>query len=40
MRLIAARKIDAIKMDGGWRFRWEDIERFEQRLTRERLFLV
>jgi excisionase family DNA binding protein len=31
MRYIADRKIDAIKMDGGWRFRWEDIERFVQR---------
>ena len=31
MRLIASRKINAIKMDGGWRFRWEDVERFIQR---------
>ena len=32
MRYIASRKIDAIKMDGGWRFRWEeDIQRFVQR---------
>jgi excisionase family DNA binding protein len=31
MRLIVSRKIDAIKMDGGWRFRWEDVERFVQR---------
>jgi len=35
MRLIKNRKIDAIKMDGGWRFRWEDIERFVQRRTRK-----
>jgi hypothetical protein len=35
MRYIAGRKIDAIiKMDGGWRFRWEDIDRFVQRRVR------
>jgi len=35
MRYIADRKIDAIKMDGGWRFRWEDVERFVQRRTQK-----
>jgi excisionase family DNA binding protein len=35
MRYIADRKIDAIKMDGGWRFRWEDIDRFVQRRTQK-----
>ncbi len=35
MRYIASRKIPAIKMDGGWRFRWEDIERFLQRRTQQ-----
>jgi len=28
MRYITDRKIDAIKMDGGWRFRWDDVARF------------
>jgi hypothetical protein len=37
MRLIASRKIDVIKMDGGWRFRWEDVERFVQRRTQKAL---
>jgi excisionase family DNA binding protein len=35
MRYIAERKIEAIKMDGGWRFRWEEVERFVQRRTRK-----
>lgn len=35
MRYIADRKIDAIKMDGGWRFRWEDVDRFVQRRTQK-----
>lgn len=35
MRYIADHKIDAIKMDGGWRFRWEDVERFVQRRTQK-----
>ena len=35
MRYIADRKIDAIKMDGGWRFHWEDIDRFIQRRTQK-----
>jgi len=35
MRYIAARKIEAIKMDGEWRFRWEDVERFVQRRTQK-----
>jgi len=35
MRYIADRKIDAIKMDGGWRFRWEEVERFVQRRTQK-----
>jgi excisionase family DNA binding protein len=35
MRLVAARKIEAVKMDGGWRFRWEAVERFVQRRTRK-----
>ena len=35
MRYIADRKIDAIKMDGGWRFCWEDVERFVQRRTQK-----
>lgn len=34
MRLIYSRKIDAIKLDGAWRLRWEDVERFVQRRTR------
>jgi excisionase family DNA binding protein len=33
MRYIADRRIEAIKMDGGWRFRWEDVDRFVQRRT-------
>lgn len=37
MRDIASRKIDAIKMDGGWRFRWEDIDRFVRRRTQKAL---
>ena len=37
MRYIADRKIDAIKMDGGWRFRWEDVERFVQRRIQKAL---
>jgi hypothetical protein len=37
MRYIASRKSDAIKMDGGWRFRWEDIDRFVQRRTQKAL---
>jgi excisionase family DNA binding protein len=37
MRYIAGRKIDAIKMDGGWRFRWEDVERFIQRRIQKAL---
>jgi excisionase family DNA binding protein len=37
MRLVADHKIDAIRMDGGWRFRWEDIERFIQRRTQKAL---
>jgi excisionase family DNA binding protein len=35
MRYITDRKIDAIKMDGGWRFRWEDVDRFVQRRTQK-----
>jgi excisionase family DNA binding protein len=35
MRYIAERKIEAIKMDGGWRFRWEEVERFVQRRTQK-----
>ena len=35
MRYIAGRKIDAIKLDGGWRFRWEDVDRFVQRRTQK-----
>ena len=35
MRYIADRKIEAIKMDGGWRFRWEEVERFVQRRTQK-----
>ena len=35
MRYIADRKIEAIKMDGGWRFRWDDVERFIQRRTQK-----
>jgi len=35
MRLIASRKIDAIKLDGGWKFRWEAVERFVQRRTQK-----
>jgi hypothetical protein len=27
MRYIAESKLDAIRMDGGWRFRWEDVGR-------------
>lgn len=34
MRLIASRKIEAIKMDGVWKFRWTAAERFFQRRTR------
>jgi hypothetical protein len=40
MRYITDRKIDAIKMDGGWRFRWEeeeDVERSVQRRTQKAL---
>jgi len=35
MRYIADRRIEAIKMDGGWRFRWEDVDRFVQRRTQK-----
>jgi len=35
IRLIKSRRIDAIRMDGGWRFRSEDVERFVQRRTRK-----
>jgi hypothetical protein len=35
LRYVYDRKIDAIKMDGGWRFRWEDVERFLQRRTQK-----
>jgi excisionase family DNA binding protein len=35
MRYLADRKIDAIRMDGGWRFRWEDVDRFVQRRTQK-----
>jgi excisionase family DNA binding protein len=31
LRYIHDRKIEAIKLDGGWKFRWEAIERFIQR---------
>ncbi len=37
MRYVAGRKIEAIKLDGGWRFRWEDVERFVQRRTQKAL---
>jgi hypothetical protein len=35
MRYIADRKIAAIKMDGGWRFCWDDVDRFVQRRTQK-----
>jgi len=35
LRYISDRKIEAIKMDGGWRFRWEEVERFVQRRTQK-----
>lgn len=35
LRYIYSRKIAAIKMDGGWRFRWEDVDRFIQRRTQK-----
>ena len=40
MRLIKSRKIDAIRMDGGWRFRWEDVERSVQRRTRKAVLIL
>lgn len=33
LRYIYSRKIEAIKMDGGWRFRWETVDRFVGRRT-------
>jgi len=35
LRYISARKIDAIKLDGGWKFRWDAVERFVQRRTQK-----
>ncbi len=35
LRYIYDRKIEAIRMDGGWRFRWEAVERFVQRRTQK-----
>ena len=35
LRYIGDRKIEAIKLDGGWKFRWEDVERFVQRRTQK-----
>jgi excisionase family DNA binding protein len=35
LRYISDRKIEAIKMDGIWRFRWEEVERFVQRRTQK-----
>jgi excisionase family DNA binding protein len=35
LRYISARKIEAIKLDGGWKFRAEAIERFLQRRTQK-----
>jgi len=35
LRYISDRNIEAIKMDGGWRFRWEEVERFVQRRTQK-----
>jgi excisionase family DNA binding protein len=34
-RYIQSRKIEAIKIDGGWRFSWDAIERFVQRRTQK-----
>jgi excisionase family DNA binding protein len=35
LRYIYDRRIEAIKMNGGWRFRWEDIDRFVDRRTQK-----
>ncbi len=35
LRYIGDRKIEAIKLDGGWKFRWEAVERFVQRRTQK-----
>ena len=35
LRYIYSRKLNAIKMDGGWRFHWSDIDRFVQRRTQK-----
>jgi excisionase family DNA binding protein len=35
LRYLADRKIDAIKMDGGWRFRWDAVDRFVQSRTQK-----
>ena len=35
LRYIGDRKIEAIKLDGGWKFRWEALERFIQRRTQK-----
>jgi excisionase family DNA binding protein len=34
-RLIGKRKLSAIKLDGGWRFRPADVERFVEKRTRK-----
>ncbi len=31
LRYIYSRKLNAIKLDGGWKFHWSDIDRFIQR---------
>lgn len=33
LRNIYSHKISAIKIGGGWKFRWEDVERFVEKRT-------